>query len=241
MSTPLTVEPHPVHAAGRLRLQVLAAWAGIAGPLLFTTLFFAQEAVRRAEFDPIAEPVSALEAGPHGWIQQLNFVVFGVLTLVHAAGLHRTLERSPAGWSGPLLLGVSGIALLGAAAWPRREDASGATYDPALHFVAGIVFFSSSALALVALSHRLSGGGHRRLSWYALAAGSLGLVCFVGFGLLVVPDDGPLHPWAGLAQRLLILVLIFPCRITIAELARRIARHGIGQPGGYAVDSHPGR
>jgi hypothetical protein len=32
---------------------------------------------RRGECDAIAETVSALEAGPNGWIQQLNFVVFG--------------------------------------------------------------------------------------------------------------------------------------------------------------------
>jgi len=53
--------------------------SGVIGPLVFTACFVVQGLLRRAEYDPIAEPVSALEAGPHGLIQQLNFVVFGVL------------------------------------------------------------------------------------------------------------------------------------------------------------------
>ena len=43
------------------------AWAGIVGPVLFTVAFLAQDAIRRDEFSPVAEPVSALEVGPKGW------------------------------------------------------------------------------------------------------------------------------------------------------------------------------
>ncbi len=140
------------------RAEIVAAWAGIVGPLLFTATFLAQDIVRRPDFDPFAEPVSALEAGPHGWVQQANFVVFGILTLIHALGLHRTLGPTRGGWTGPFLLGVSGVALLWAAVFPLREDANGATYDPGLHFAGGVLFFSTSALALLALSHRLARG-----------------------------------------------------------------------------------
>ena len=70
--------------AGGRRSLSLPAWAGIIGPVLFTATFLAQEAFRRSEYDPLAEPVSALEAGPNGWIQQVNFVVFGVLTIAFA-------------------------------------------------------------------------------------------------------------------------------------------------------------
>ena len=68
------------------------AWAGIVAPVLFIATFLAQEALRRGEFNPVAEPVSALEAGPSGWVQQLNFVVFGLLTMAHATGLHRGMR-----------------------------------------------------------------------------------------------------------------------------------------------------
>ena len=54
------------------RSVTLPAWAGILGPVLFTAGFLAQEAFRRDGYDPLAEPVSALEAGPNGWVQQTN-------------------------------------------------------------------------------------------------------------------------------------------------------------------------
>src|SRR5215207_4367520 len=94
-----------------------AAWAGIISPVLFTAAFLAQEAFRRGEYDPLAEPVSALEAGPNGWIQQINFVVFGLLTIAFAVGMHRGLQAARAGIAGPALLFVSGIGLLLAAAF----------------------------------------------------------------------------------------------------------------------------
>ena len=54
------------------------------GPLLFTVGFIVQGLFRHDEYDPIAETVSALEAGPNGWIQQLNFFVFGILMMIYA-------------------------------------------------------------------------------------------------------------------------------------------------------------
>ena len=80
------------------------AWAGIIGPALFTAAFLVQEVFRRGEYDPLAEPISALEAGPNGWIQQINFVVFGLLTIAFAVALHRGMRPIRAGIAGPALL-----------------------------------------------------------------------------------------------------------------------------------------
>jgi Protein of unknown function (DUF998) len=85
------------------------AWAGIIGPVLFTVVFLAQEALRRGEYDPVAEPVSALEAGPNGWVQRLNFLIFGLLTMAHAIGLHRGMRQVRGGWVGPALLFFTGM------------------------------------------------------------------------------------------------------------------------------------
>jgi Protein of unknown function (DUF998) len=66
----------------RKAITTLGAVAGLIGPLIFTVGFVIQGLLRPGEYDPIAEPVSALEAGPNGWIQQLNFIVFGLLMLI---------------------------------------------------------------------------------------------------------------------------------------------------------------
>ena len=203
----------------------LSAWAGLVGPILFSAVFIVQEMLRREEFNPVAEPVSALEAGPNGWVQQLNFVVFGVLTIAFAAGLHRGMRRATrTDVLGPALFLVSGVGLLLAAVFPLREDAAGVTYDPGGHFVAGLLFFSSTALALIAVSRRAA----RDRSWrsiapYTLVAGVVALAAFVLMGALVMPDDAPLHAWAGLAQRAVILVVVFPCRIVLSIRLLRTA------------------
>jgi len=34
--------------------------------------------------------------------------------------------------------------------------------------------------------------------------------------LMVIPDDAPLHDWAGLAQRVIVLAFLFPACIALA-------------------------
>ena len=198
------------------RWTKLLAWAGIIGPVLFTLAFMGQELLRRGEYSPVAEPVSALEAGPNGWIQQANFVVFGLLTIAFAVGLHLGV-RPRFGILAPALVGISGLGLLLAAVFPLRQDAAGVTYDPGGHVVAGVMFFLSSALALIVVSRRLVGDPRwRSIAGYSLGAGLAALIGFFAMGLLVMPDDAPLHDVAGLAQRALILVVLFPARVVIS-------------------------
>lgn len=221
-----TVDSRAAASPARSTRGVLAAaWAGILGPVLFTVAFVGQELSRIDEYSPISEPVSALEAGPNGWVQQANFVVFGVLTLAFAIGLHRGLRRTRAGFAGPGLLLASGVGLLLAAAFPLREDTTGATFDPGGHMVAGLMFFASSAIGLVVLSQRLRRDpAWRDLAGYTLVAGIVAAAGFVVMGAVVMPDDAPLHDWAGLAQRLVVLLVLFPCRVLLSVRLLRVTR-----------------
>jgi hypothetical membrane protein len=208
----------------RWDLMRWAAMAGIAGPVVFTLGFLAQEQLRRGEYDPVSEVVSALEAGSHGWIQQVNFVVLGVLTMIFAVGLHRGLAPSRAGIIGPVALFVSGAANVLGAIFPLREDAAGATYDPGGHQVAGTLFFASSFIALIALSRRCAADPRwRNIAGWTLGAGVLAALSLPLMGALVMPDDAPLHDWAGLAQRFIVLVLLFPARIALAIRLLRVS------------------
>ncbi len=204
-----------------------AAMAGIAGPVLFTAGFLVQEQLKRGEYDPIKEVVSALAAGDRGWMQQLNFIALGVLTMVFAVGLHRGLPPGRTGIVGPAALFISGAANVLAAIFPLREDATGATYDPGGHQIAGMLFFASSTVALIALSRRCPADPRwGAIGRWILAAGVMMALSFPLMGVLVLPDDAPLHDWAGLAQRLIILALLFPARLALAvRLLRMTAGH----------------
>lgn len=217
-----TTQARPDRPPSRRTLAV-AGWAGVLGPALFTVTFLVQDVVRRPEHSPLADPVSALEVGPHGWVQQANFVVFGLLTLAFAVGLHRALRPTRWGVIGPALMFVSGICLVLAAVFPLAADADGVIYDPGGHTVVGRVFFGSSALALLFLTPRVA----HHLSWRRLApwiglAGTIALVAFPFMRLLVLPEDAPLHEWAGLAQRILVIGVIVPARVALAAQLLRM-------------------
>lgn len=223
----MTTTTLPVQTTGLTR----AGQVGLLGPVLFTVTWVAQELSRVEEYSPLKEPVSALAAGPHGWIQSVNFAVFGVLTLVFAVGLYRATRSSLAGVVGSGWFLVSGIGLLMAAAFPLREDAAGVTYDPGGHAYAGMTFFVSSALGLVVISFVLARReGHRLLAIAVRVAGILMLLSNPVMGILVIPDDAPLHDWAGLAQRIIVLGLLFPARMA---LSHRLLR----EPEGFRAGS----
>ena len=204
------------------RWRYVGGVAGITGPGLFTGVFLAQQWARRADYNWVAEPVSNLEAGPYGWIQQVNFVVFAILMALFAAGMSRDLHRHRLGWLGPALLGCSSVGLLLAAVFPIEQDASGVAYDPGGHFISGVTFFACSALALLALSHTMrSDPRWRGPATYVLASGLVALAGFVVLGRFAVPDEAPLHAYAGLAQRLLLGLVTFPCVVAIAMRLRQ--------------------
>jgi len=76
-----------------------------------------------------------------------------------------------------------------------------------------MTYFLSSALGLIVVSRRLAADPRfRQLGGYALGAGITGVALFVLMGAFVVPDDALLHAWAGLAQRIVILVVFSPVR-----------------------------
>ncbi|MGH8925467.1 MAG: DUF998 domain-containing protein [Acidimicrobiia bacterium] len=207
------------------------ALAGIVGPPLFTVGFLAQEFFRRGEFNSIAEPVSALEAGPSGWIQQVNFVVFGVLIIAFALGLHRAVRPAKAGVAGPAILLWSGIGLILSAVFPLRDAPGGGWYDPTgLHTINGTIFFLSLGIGLIVISRRLARDpAWRGLSKYALWTGAGLLLMAVVFSVLVRPDGAPLHAMAGLVQRITIAGW-FACIVTLGIRLRRIASSQASAP-----------
>lgn len=76
----------------------------VAGPLVLAGDFI--HAFLREGFDLQRHASSQLALGDLGWIQQLNFIVAGVLTMAFAIGARRVLRGQSGGLWGPVLLGV---------------------------------------------------------------------------------------------------------------------------------------
>jgi hypothetical membrane protein len=203
------------------RKTAILAATGFLGPIAFTALVVLQTLLQ-PDYSHIALPISALAAWPLGWIQILNFFVFGVLMAGFAMGLHRGISRQRRGIVGPVLLASSAIGLLMAGAFPWRRTGDDFIV-PTGHLVAAALTFIGAAAGLIAISQRIANDPRRRSpATYALASGLTMIVLFVVTIGLARADDAPLHPWAGLLQRLTLAVW-FPCIIVLASRLWRVA------------------
>ena len=72
-------------------------------------------------------------------------------------------------------------------------------------------------------AHDACGLLRRDLSTYTMMTGIAVLVLFVTLGLFGVDDGAPLHPWAGLVQRILCAIW-FACLIVLARHLRALCK-----------------
>lgn len=200
--------------------QRMLATAGICAPILFALGFVIQGFLRtdlRLGYNPITQEVSDLTAGSLGWIQQVNFLVFGLLVIAFGIGLSRGVRKASPWMVGPLLIIWNGIELIIAGLFPRRENAAGHIYDPlGVHMLNGMLFFLSIGIVLVLLSLQLARDERwRNLAIYTRVTGILVFVLNVLNGFFAEAAGDPLHPWLGLFQRT-ILAVWFLCLIILA-------------------------
>jgi hypothetical membrane protein len=213
-----------------IRQRVLAA-AGICAPILFALGFVMQGFLRtdlRLGYNPIAQEVSDLTAGPLGWVQQVNFLVFGLLIIAFGVGLSRGVRNASPWMVGPALIVWNGIELIIAGLFPRSENAAGHIYDPlGVHMMNGMLFFLSIGIVLVILSLQLARDERwRTLAIYTRVTGILVFVLNVLNGFFAEAAGDPLHPWLGLFQRT-ILAVWFLCLIILALRLWRLGERDV--------------
>ena len=198
---------------------VMLSVAGVGAPIWFTTLVIVQ-GILQPEYSHIAMPISALAAWPTGWIQRMNFYGLAALMAVFTIGLHRTIQPTRFGITGNVLLFACclGLFLAGLFSWIMVD---GVPSETAPHVVGAILSFSGASTGFIAISRRMRADAQwRRLAAYVLTTGVTMCILFVLLGAFAIDDGTPLHPWAGLLQRVVVLIW-FACTSTIAFRAFR--------------------
>lgn len=195
--------------------------AGILGPIWFITLVVVQ-GILQPDYSHIAMPISALEAWPRGWMQRLNFFVFGTLMAAFTIGVNQAIRPTRFGLVGIVLLLASGAGIVLAGLFPWINVNGVPTETPA-HVVGAVLSFLCASLGFAILSRRMAADSDwRDLSSYVLATGIVMLVLFIALGGFALDEGTPLHAWAGLLQRVLAGIWI-ACTIVIARRALRLA------------------
>lgn len=168
----------------------MLGWGVVAGP--FYLVFGVILALTRPGFDLSRDALSILLLGDVGWLQGLNLVLSGVMTLVAAVGLWRT-----PGWSraAAVLVGIYGLSLvLSAFAAPDRPGAGTVSVAGLLHLAFGGVGFLALAVAAMIASawfrRRRSSG-----SVWSLVAGIVIVLAFLAGGALSATPGGVALLW----------------------------------------------
>ncbi|GIF63771.1 hypothetical protein Ais01nite_18060 [Asanoa ishikariensis] len=154
--------------------RLLAAGA-VAGPL-FVAVVLAQ-AYTRDGFDLAQHPLSSLALGDGGWLQILNFVVCGALTIVAAVGLRRALLPGRASTWGPRLVRLGGVALIVAGIF-QADPVNGypvgtpdaVTVHGIIHSMAPAVGGIAGLVAYVVFARRFSADRERGWLAWTIAA-----------------------------------------------------------------------
>jgi hypothetical membrane protein len=195
--------------------------AGLVAPLWFTALVIVQ-GVLQPDYSHIAMPISALAAWPAGWMQRLNFYVLGALLAAFTIGVHRSIQPTRYGAVGIASLFASCIGLVIAGLFPWIR-VNGVPTETAPHVVGAVLSFCGASIGLIALSRGMAADPRwESLATYVLATGVTMLILFIALGAFAIGEGTPLHPWAGLLQRVLVCIW-FACFIAIALRALRIA------------------
>lgn len=170
--------------------RILFMCGGAAGPLFIATLLV--QDYTRPGFDPRIHALSLLSLGDWGWIQILNFVITGMLNILYAVGLWRSLHPGRAGTWGPLLIGAYGVGLVAVGIFrtdPAAGFPPGATAPPhpswhgVIHALGALFVFMTLVAALLVLARYFFEQKEPRWGWYSLICGLLLLgTFFAGFG-----------------------------------------------------------
>jgi hypothetical membrane protein len=198
------------------------AIAGIVGPIWFTTLVIAQ-GMLQPDYSHFAMPISALAAWPAGWVQNLNFFVVAILMAAFTVGLDNAIRPTRFGLAGIVLLLASCVGLFLAGLFPWI-NVNGVPTETRPHVVGAVLVFLGASTGLMVLSRRMTVDLRwQNLSAYVLWTGIVMLMLFIVVGGFAIDEGTPLHRWAGLLQRVLVVVW-FACLLVMARRAVRLAR-----------------
>ena len=145
--------------ARRKRLILLGL--GAVGPIVFIATYLINGTLQPG-YSSWHDSISTLSLAPYGWIQVLNFMLYGLLTLCFAEGLRRSgISKS---WGFALLV-IAGLGLL--AIGPFRTDpvlgfpngeSSTITAVGTVHSTASLVVFLTFPAAVLVTARRSSRG-----------------------------------------------------------------------------------
>jgi hypothetical membrane protein len=165
----------------------LLGYGVIAGP--FYVLVAATQVLVRDGYDPTRHAVSQLANGDRGWVQTVNFLVTGAMTIAAAVGIGRAIAPGArAKWAAGLLAGYGGG--LVAAGVFRADPSDGfppgtpagmgeVSWHGLAHFAVAGVGFACLVAACVVLGGWFARRREPVWAWFSRATGTVFALSFL--------------------------------------------------------------
>jgi hypothetical protein len=206
--------------------RLISAWAGIVGPILFVAVF-TLEGWLRPGYQPLAMYVSALSLGPRGWIQIVNFILFGILLFVFTRGVAAEFPSGKASRGGLILLTIVAFCYLFSGPFvmdPTGTSLSQSTVHGTIHGILGAIAFLLMPISCFVYLRRFNiDPNWQSLRIWTLVLGTVSTAAMV---LLTISTKFPqlqniFVDWLGLIQRALIIPFMIWVFIFALGLYRR--------------------
>jgi len=189
-----------VEVLGPVKAGRLAAWGGVAGPLIFTGAWVVGS-LRQAGLSPGEVQLSGLAADDASDPQVMiaGFAVLGACSVALGAALRR--EAGPE-TTGPWLVMVGGGAVIAAGVFRRDHmllagpGFSGESWHNQVHDVASFVAYAAMLAAPLVLARRF-----RASRRWAVIARPVQVLALASVAALTLFASGAAEPWNGTVQR----------------------------------------
>ena len=193
--------------------------SGIAVPLVFGVLVVVGGALQEG-YSHASQTISELGGveADRPILQNLNFLVTGLLVMAFALGLHRDIGRGRGSVAGPLLIGLFGLnAAVAQSLLPCDPGCEFETLTGTMHNVTGLASFAAVVAGITLVSRRFrddpvwrSFATPTRLT---AAAGLLALIAWIGIGKGAGVDSVD-----GVLQRLFLSIVLGWIGVSAARL-----------------------
>ena len=230
-----------------LDISHIGAWSALFGSAVYLCVFTI-EGWLRPDYNAASMFISELSLGPWGWVQIVNFMIFGLALLVFAISV--ALEfggEARTARVGVTLLVIMGISMLASGPFVIDPVAgAGPIIDPVavaphqmsfhskFHYALGTLFFLLAPATCFCFAGYKRSSKDPTLRAFRRWSFALGIVSVTGVVLfklaLLPPPSNPLLPWRGLIQRATVipfLVWLFIFGLMMLKHARAARASGI--------------
>ena len=211
---------------------LLAIWSGMIGSALFVAVFLLEGWIRPG-YNPLAEYVSALSLGGRGWVQIVNFILFGALLFGFTRAVAAEFPVGKASRWGLILLTIIAIGYFFSGPFvmdPTTTPLADATFHGTLHGILGAIVFVLMPITIFVFWRRF----HSDPKWQFLQGWTLvlGIICAAVDIYFSIVSKIPIlltsqSPWIGLIQRGVIvpfMIWVFVFALGMTKISKEPGR-----------------